>query len=206
MTRPTAPIRLYGFPLSGHAHRARLLLTLMKLPFEETTVDLVGGEQKRPEFLRRNPFGQVPVIEDGATTVADSNAILVYLATKYDEARRWLPLDPVIQANVQRWLSAAAGPLAHGPASARVSALFGTPRDEAHVATAKWLFAAMESHVGQRVWLAADHATLADLAMYAYTAHAPEGGVALDDYPTLRAWLSRVEALPGFVPMPRAAR
>ena len=74
MTRPTAPIRLYGFPLSGHAHRARLLLTLLGLPFEETTVDLAGGAHKRPDFLARNLFGQVPVIEDGDATIADSNA------------------------------------------------------------------------------------------------------------------------------------
>lgn len=200
MTRPST-IRLYGFPLSGHAHRARLMLTLLGLPFEETTVDLAKGEQKQPEFLARNVFGKVPVIEDGALTVADSNAILVYLATQYDEARRWLPTAPEAQAAVQRWLTIAAGPLAHGPAAARLTEVFGAPRDPGHVEAAKQLFGTVEHHLEGRTWLAADHATIADVAMYTYTAHAPEGRISLDVYPRVRAWLSRVEALPHFVPM-----
>lgn len=205
MNRPIAPIRLYGFPLSGHSHRVRLQLALQRLPFEEVTVDLAGGEQKRPEFLARNPFGQVPVIEDGPTTLADSNAILVYLASEYDPERRWLPVAPAAQAAVQRWLSVAAGPLAHGPAAARLSLVFGRPIDPKHADTARSLFATMERYLEGRAWLAADHATLADVAMYTYTAHAPEGGIALEPYPLVRAWLGRVEALPGFIAMPRAS-
>lgn len=203
MPRPTAPLRLYGFPLSGHAHRARLFLSLLDLPFEETTVDLARGAQKTPEFLARNVFGKVPVLEDGPTTVADSNAILVYLAARYDAARRWWPEAPAAQAEVQRWLSVAAGPLAHGPAAARLTEVFGAPRDPAHVELARKLFAVVERHLEGRTWLAAEHPTLADVAMYTYTAHAPEGRIALDDWPRLRAWLARVEALPGFVPMER---
>jgi len=204
VAHPSAPLRLYGFPLSGHAHRARLFLSLLGLSFEEVPVDLANGAHKQPEFLARNVFGKVPVLEDGAVTIADSNAILVYLATKYDDARRWLPVAPEAQAEVQRWLSTAAGPLAHGPAAARLSEVFGAPRNPAHGEVAKDLFATMERHLQGREWLASDHATLADLALYTYTAHAPEGRIALDAYPRLRAWLSRVEGLPGFVPMARA--
>ncbi|MBS2017074.1 MAG: glutathione S-transferase [Deltaproteobacteria bacterium] len=203
MARPTAPLRLFGFPLSGHAHRARLFLSLLDLPFEETAVDLAKGAQKQPEFLARNVFGKVPVLEDGPLTIADSNAILVYLATKYDDARRWLPTAPEAQAAVQRWLSIAAGPLAYGPAAARVSEVFGAPRNAAHLDTAADLFTTMERHLEGREWLAAGHATIADIAMYTYTSHAPEGRISLDPYPRLRAWLSRVEALPRFVPMAR---
>lgn len=203
MSRPSAPIRLFGFPLSGHAHRVRLFLELLQLPYEEHTVDLARGEQKRPEFLARNVFGRVPVIEDGAVTLADSNAILVYLALTYDDSRQWLPAEPVLQAQVQRWLSVAAGPLAFGPAAARLTTVFGAPRDPAHIPRAHELFTTVERHLEGRDWLAADHATLADLAMYTYTAHAPEGGVQLDEYPRLRAWLSRVASLPRFVAMAR---
>lgn len=203
MARPSTPIRLYGFPLSGHSHRVRLLLTLMKLPFDETTVDLAGGAHKRSEFLARNAFGQVPVIEDGSTTVPDSNAILVYLATKYDEPRTWLPVDPATAAQVQRWLSIAAGPLAYGPAAARLSTVFGAPRDPAHLEIAKVLFTTVEAHLEDRDWLATSHPTIADLAMYTYCAHAPEGGASLEAFPRLRSWLSRIEGLPGFVAMAR---
>lgn len=154
MTRPVTPIQLYGFPLSGHAHRARLMLTLLGLSFEETTVDLAGGEQKRPPFLERNVFGKVPVIVDGEQTIADSNAILVYLAARYDTSRKWLPQEPAAQAAVQRWLSIAAGPLAYGPAAARLSEVFGAPRDASHPEIANDLFRTMERHLERREWLA----------------------------------------------------
>src|SRR4051794_26459122 len=92
---PVQPIRLYQHPVSGHAHRVELFLSLLGLPFEKINVDLFKGEQKAPAFVAKNPFGQVPVIEDGDVTLADSNAILVYLARRYDTSGRWLPDDAV---------------------------------------------------------------------------------------------------------------
>jgi len=204
--QPAQPIRLYSFPLSGHAHRAQLMLSVLGLPYEAITVDLAAGAQKAPDFLARNPFGQVPVIEDGDVTVADSNAILVYLASRYDTTGRWLPREPAAAARVQRWLSVAAGQLAFGPALARVIQVFRRPMDPAPArALAGQLFGLMEAHLDRQDWLAgANGPTIADIALYSYTAHAPEGGVALDEYPAIRAWLGRVEALPGFVAMPRS--
>lgn len=199
-------LRLHSFPLSGHAHRARLMLALLGLQAEIADVDLRGGAQKRPDFLGLNAFGQVPVLEDGETVVADSNAILVYLAGKYDNSGRWLPRDPATAAQVQRWLSVAAGQLATGPARARLVKLFGAPFDHAACQqAATQLFNVMEQHLQTRDWLAADHATIADVALYSYTAHAPEGDVSLEPYPNIRAWIARIEALPGFVSMPKAA-
>src|SRR5712691_6697106 len=101
--RPAQPIRLYRYALSGHAHRAELFLSLLGLPFETIDIDLVRGEQKKPEFLALNAFGQVPVIQDGDVTLADSNAILTYLALRYDDTGRWLPRDAPGAARVQRW-------------------------------------------------------------------------------------------------------
>lgn len=201
MSTPTAPVRLHRFALSGHAHRAQLMLSLLGVPYELVDVDLARGAQRTPAFLALNPFGQVPVIQDGDTTVADSNAILVYLALTRDPRRQWLPEDARTQARVQRWLSAAAGPLAFGPAAARVAHLFDRPMNPQAVGIAQNLLDAMERHLDGREWLAAPHATIADVAMYSYTAHAPEGGIALDPWPRTRAWLQRVQALPGFVGM-----
>lgn len=197
-------IRLYHHPLSGHAHRVKLFLSLLGLPFEETLVDLTRGEHKRPEFLALNPFGQVPVIQDSDLTLADSNAILTYLALRYDDSGRWLPRDPLGAAQVQRWLSLAAGPLVNGPGNARVNVLFGRPHDERCGEIAAQLFQRLEDHLTTAAYLAAPHPTIADLALYTYTAHAPEGGVSLAPYPQLRAWLARIETLPGYVPMARA--
>ena len=204
------PIRLYRHALSGHAHRVQLMLSLLDLPFETIDVDLVAGEHKSAAFLARNPFGQVPVIEDGDFTLGDSNAILVYLALTCDARRRWLPADARTQALAQRWLSVAAGPLASGPAAARAARLFRRPHNPQCAVIADQLFGVMEGQLAGRSWLAADHATIADVAMYSYTAHAPEGGITLEPWPQVRAWLQRVEALPGFVgmqasPLPAAA-
>jgi glutathione S-transferase len=196
-------IRLYSYALSGHAHRAALMLSLLGLPHETVEVDLARGAQKTPEFLAKNAFGQVPVIEDGALTLADSNAILTYLARRYDATGRWLPNDPAGAAQVQRWLSVAAGPLLQGPGLARVEVLFQRPRDAQRHAIAQQLFTRMEAQLAQQPFLAAVHPTIADVALYTYTAHAPEGGVSLQPYPQLRAWLQRIEALPGFVGMRR---
>ncbi len=198
-------LRLHSFPLSGHAHRARLMLALLGLEAEVIDLDLRGGAQKQPGYLALNAFGQVPVLEDGETVIADSNAILVYLASKYDRSGQWLPRDPATAAQVQRWLSVAAGQLLMGPARARMVKLFGSPFDHDSCKTAAvQLFQVMEQHLQGRDWLAASHATIADLALYSYTAHAPEGDVSLQPYPNIRAWIARVEALPGFVAMPKS--
>ena len=205
MPTPARPIRFHRFALSGHSHRVELFLSLLGLPVEPVDVDLANRAQKKPDFLAKNPFGQVPVIEDGDTVLADSNAILVYLATRYDGSGRWLPRDPVTQGRVQEWLSLAAGELAFGPAEARVIKLFGAQYDyERAKALASRLYAVMDPHLAARRFLAADHPTIADIAHYSYTAHAPEGGVSLADYPNVRAWLGRIEALPNFVPMPKS--
>lgn len=202
---PAQPIKLYRYPLSGHSHRVELFLSLLGLPVELIEVDLVAGAQKSPAFLEMNPFGQVPVIQDGGITLADSNAILVYLAHQYSAAQ-WLPRDPVGAAEVQRWLSVAAGLLAYGPASARLITVFGAPLNATEViARAHGLFAVMESVLQKSAFLAGETPTLADIANYTYIALAPEGNISLTPYPHLRSWLARIEALPRFVSMPRSA-
>jgi len=203
-TRPSQPIRLYTFSLSGHAHRVELFLSLLSLPFEKTEVDLARGEQKTPEFRAMNPLAQVPVIQDGEVTLADSNAILTYLALRYDASGRWLPRDPVGAARVQRWLSLSAGWLAIGPARARAAVLFGGPRDPRCNEIGALLFGRMDEHLATQPFLASNEPTIADIALYSYTAHAPEGGISLQPYPQVRAWLARIEALPGFVGMKRS--
>ncbi len=198
----THPIQLYGHPLSGHAHRARLALALMDIPHTLVEVDLMQGAHKTPEFRQRNPFGQVPVLDDNGHIVFDSNAILVYLAQTYDTQARWYPRDPKGQADVQVWLSVAAGLIAFGPAAARLVTVFGAKFNPQEVIDrAHGLFAVMETQLGNHPWLVGDRATIADIACYSYVAAAPEGNVSLAAYPNLRAWLARIEALPGFVAM-----
>ena len=196
-------IKLYRHPLSGHCHRVELFMSLLGLPYETEDVDLVAGAHKAPAFLKLNAFGQVPVILDGDVVLADSNAILLYLAERYAPGR-WWSSDPLQAAAVQRWLSAAAGDLASGPATARLITVFGKNADPAPViARAHALFSVIEGTLAERHFIAGDSPTIADIALYSYTSHAPEGNVSLDPYPRLKAWLARIEALPGFVGMAR---
>lgn len=202
---PSHPIVLYGLTLSGHCHRVELFLHLLGLPVQVVQVDLAGGEHHKPAFLALNRFEQIPVIDDNGTVVADSNAILTYLALRYAPDSAWLPREPVAAARMQRWLSLSAGPLARGAAVARAAKVFRRDTDTAAaVKEAELLFSRVDAEIraGGTPWLAGEEPTLADLAMYAYTAHAPEGNISLEPYPAIRAWIARVEALPGFVGMP----
>jgi glutathione S-transferase len=202
--RPTQPITLYGYKLSGHSHRAELMLRLMGLPFRFQEIDIFAGAQQADGFRRLNPLGTVPVIDDGGTVIGDSVAILVYLASRYDGARTWLPADPAGAAEVQRWLSVAQGWLAFGPARARIILKWGGKHDLAAAQQlAQRLFRMLEAELTDRAYLTGESPTLADVALYSYTSVAPEGGLDLAPFPAIQAWLKRVEALPGFEGMPR---
>jgi len=195
-------IRLHGVALSGHAHKVEVFLRLLGLDFEY--VDAPGDVRATDAFLRLNPLRQIPVLEDGGLALADSNAILVYLAKRYDPSCRWLPEDPVGAAHVQRWLSISAGEVKHGPANARAVKLFGlaTNLDDAKAIAAR-LLTFMDQHLADHEWLAGEGPTLADVACYPYVACAPDGEVDLTPYPAVRAWIKRFEALPGVKAMPR---
>ncbi|MBC7939310.1 MAG: glutathione S-transferase [Chitinophagaceae bacterium] len=204
----TEPIRLklYRHALSGHSHRAHLALSLLGLPHELIDVDLMKGAHKTPQFLQMNPFGQVPVLDDGGVIIADSNAILIYLANRYDTAGRWMPEDAQTQAAVQTWLSVAAGQIAYGPAAARLITVFGAKLNaQDAIARAHQLLQVMDKVLGQQAFLVGEAATLADIAGYSYVAAAPEGNVDLSAYPNVGAWLGRIEALPRFVPFQKTA-
>jgi glutathione S-transferase len=199
-------MKLYHNPMSGHAHRARLFLSLIGVEHELVEVDLAKGVHKQPEFLKLNPFGQIPVLDDGGTIICDSNAILVYLSKKYGKTD-WLPEAPAGAAAVQRWLSVAAGQIAFGPAAARLVKVFGAPfnADEV-IGRAHAILKLIEKALDGREWIAAPQPTIADVALYSYISSAPEGNVDLSSYANVRAWLGRVESLPGFVPFRNTVR
>jgi glutathione S-transferase len=196
-------MKVYHYPLSGHAHRAVLFASLIGADAEFVEMDLPNGAHLTPEFLQMNPFGQVPVLVDGDTVVNDSNAILVYLA-KRSERTDWLPDTAAGAAAVQKWLSVAAGEIMYGPAAARLITVFGKKFDSDEViARAHGVLKLIDAHLAHRPWLAAAHPTIADVSLYSYIARAPEGFVDLSGYKNVNAWLARVEALPGFVEFPK---
>ena len=194
-------LKLYGTPLSGHVHRVALLLRMLELPYE--FIEAPAEVRQSEAFLALNPFGQIPLLVDGELTLADSNAILLYLVKRYAPDSHWLPEDPLKAAEVQKWLSRAAGEVRFGPASARMVKQFSAPEvyESALQISAKFL-PQLEQHLENHEFLATERATIADLACYSYVAAAPEGGVSLTGYPAIQRWLARIESLPGFTPLP----
>lgn len=196
------PIEIYRNPKSGHSHRAELMLAFLDLPHELIDLDMANGAHKGADYLKISPFGQVPAIVDNGIVLSDSNAILTYLADKYGDAGSWIGQSPEEKAAIQRWLSVAAGEIASGPAAARLVNVFGAPLDhEALKKKAHALFAVMDAALDGASFLVGGRLTLADVACYSYTAHAPEGGVSLKPYPNIRSWLANIEAQPNFVGM-----
>ncbi|MBV8634239.1 MAG: glutathione S-transferase, partial [Burkholderiaceae bacterium] len=183
-------MKLYYVPQSGHAHRAHLFLSLLGIEHELIHVDLSKQEHKTPDFLAMNRFGQVPVLDDDGVIVADSTAILVYLARKYQRTD-WLPDTLVEATQVQRWLSVASGQLMYGACAARLINLLGAPfNPDEVIPRAHALLKILEAELTARDWLVAGRPTIADVALYSYIARAPEGNVDIAPYPAVNAWLA----------------
>lgn len=194
-------MKLYQITLSGHSHRVRLFLSFLGVDAEM----IEQSNLRSPDFLELNPFGQVPVLVDGDTIVADSNAILVYLAKKYSR-HDWLPEGAKEAAAVQKWLSVAANEIANGPCAARLVTVFNVELDAPEaIAKAHKVLKLVDQVLSGGQWIVGKSPTIADVALYSYTSHAPEGNVDISGYGNILAWLKRVEALPGFLPFPQTA-
>jgi glutathione S-transferase len=195
-------MKLYDLELSGNCYKIRLFASLLKLPLEILPVDFLGGEHKRPEMLQLNAFAEIPVLRDGDIVLRDSQAILMYLARKAN-ADSWFPKDAHGEAEVAQWLFTAANEIARGPNDARLHDKFGYKLDVALARTkANRVIDLIERHLARGNWLALDRPTIADIACFPYVAIGWEGAVGLDPYPNVRAWISRIKALPGYIPMP----
>lgn len=195
-------MKLYDLELSGNCYKVRLFAALTRTPLEIVPVDFLGGAHKRAPLIELNPFGELPILQDGATVLRDSQAILVYLARRLD-TDAWLPRDAAGEAAVMQWLSTAANNIQHGPADARLIDKFGYQLDKAAtLAESARILGLLDAHLATHRWLALERPTIADIAVFPYVALSHEGGVSLSDHARVRAWLDRVKALPDFLPMP----
>ena len=194
--------KLYDLEVSGNCYKVRLLCACLGVPLEIVPVDFMDGEHKMPPLLYINPFGELPVFDDDGLILRDSQAILVYVARKWGD-QSWLPTDAAGMAKVVAWLSVAANEIARGPNDARLIKKFGYSRDyEAAKANSDRILTIMEAHLGDVEWLALGRPTIADIACMPYIGIGHEGDVGLDAYPNIRAWIERMKALPGYIPMP----
>lgn len=195
-------MKLYDLELSGNCYKVRLFAALARIPLDIEAVDFLGGAHKRSPLIELNPWGEIPILVDGAVVLRDSQAILVYLAAKY-AGETWLPRDAAGMAEVVQWLSTAANEVQNGPASARLVDKFGYALDKADtLKRSARILPLIEVHLAKQQWLALGRPTIADCAVFPYVALAQEGGVSLADYPNIRQWMGRVKALPNFLAMP----
>jgi glutathione S-transferase len=196
-------IQLYDFELSGNCYKVRLLMSLLGLEPELIPVNLLAGEHKLPKFLQLNPLGQVPVLTDGDLTLADSQAILVYLAKKYGD-ETWLPSNAESLGCIVRWLSISSAEIRNGLATARLFYLLNPKGIDIEAVTEKSaiILQQLEQHLTGREWLELGHPTIADIAVFPYIALAADGKISLKPYPQILAWCDRLKQLPGFISMP----
>jgi len=195
-------IHLYDLEVSGNCYKVRLFLALLGLDYQKTDVDFMAGAHKSSAMLTLNPFGELPVLVDGNTVLRDSQAILVYLAIREDRID-WLPRGAAQMADVMQWMMVAESEIARGPNDARLHDKFGFEIDvEVARIKAEKITSILETHLTERDWLCGDAPTIADIACFPYIALSHEGGVSLEPYPAVRAWIDRIKGLSGFVSMP----
>ncbi|QIN78520.1 glutathione S-transferase family protein [Rubrobacter marinus] len=203
-------MRLHSAPKSGNGYKVRLLLGLMGEGVEVIDYNTRGGETHSPGFLGNvNPDGRVPVLElDDGTTLPESGAIMLFFA----EGTPYLPGDRVERAQIFRWMFFEQYSLLLYLSRPRLWKMWEVEITEVREAQLAEIFeqgyralGVMERHLEGREFFVGERPTVADVALYAYPRVCDEGGYELGDYPNVRAWLERVEALPGYVPPPGRA-
>ena len=201
-------MKLYDLEVSGNCYKIRLFLSILGIEYTRVSVDVKSGDLKTSEFLDMNPNGLVPVLVDGSTTIYDSAAILTYLAKTYAEDH-WFPSEIIQLSNVVKWLAFEQSDSRYGLARARAIALkmpsplarVGTLEDSR--ALAKVALEALNQQLLKTEWLAGgQEPTICDIACYAYTAMAGDGGLSLESYSAIRRWVDNVRSLNGYIEPP----
>lgn len=202
-------ITLYDYELSGNCYKLRLFMSMLGLDYRKVDIEFFPGKEHRSEaFLALNPLGQLPVLDDNGFVLRDAQAILSYLAARYDASGRWYPTgDARRLAEVNMWLAFADG-ITGTASAARLADVFGYDID---VHKARAGAHALLRVLDEQLWFSereqggwvcgGDHPTIADIACFPYVMLSDEGGISLIDYPATRRWTDRVKRLPGFIVM-----
>ncbi len=196
-------LRLYDSRLSGNAWKVRILLTQLGIPFERVTLDLARGEASEPAFRAKSRFARVPVLElDDGRTIVESAAIMLYLA----EGTPLLPDDRYLRAEVTSWLSFEQADLLRALALPRFYHMRGVAEQmKSRIADfqkhAYGALGKLDDWLIGHEWLVADRYTIADIGMFPYVFMAPQGGYDMTRFPAIDAWLARVRAQRGWMPL-----
>lgn len=201
----TMQYTLYDYLPSGNGYKVRLTAKYLNIPYRLVQMSITQGATRTPEFLAKNANGRIPLLEvPGRGFLAESHAIISFLA----EGSELLPSDAWQRANLWQWLCFEQYNLEPNAGTARfwLNSLGKTPAElgdrlTEKIAKAHEALAVLERGLEGREFLVADRFTLADIALYAYTHVAPEGGISLEGYPKIRAWMARVAAQPRHAPI-----
>ncbi|MFC6520979.1 glutathione S-transferase family protein [Undibacterium arcticum] len=186
-------IKLYDFELSGSCYKIRLLLNMLGIEYEAVNVDFVNKEHKNEKYAALNAFGEIPIFEDAGLRLRDAQAIMVYIARKYDKDNQWYPNDAESMGRINQWLATGGGEIMNS-AGARLVKILNYPLDlDKLQAGANRVFKILDDHLATRKWLELDHPTIGDIACFPYTALAGEGGIDLKPYPNILEWIARVK-------------
>lgn len=199
-------LTLYDNLMSGNGFKVRLILKLTGHDYDYVHIDILKGESRTPDYLAKiNPNGRIPALKfDDGRVLAESNAILCYMA----EGTRFMPTDPWQKAQMMSWLFFEQ--YSHEPNIAvlrfwhHVRSDFSEQEKQLMPQKEKAGYAAldiMESQLNHTDWLVGDSMTIADIALFAYTHVADEGGFDLSKYPGINAWIERVKAVDGYAPI-----
>jgi glutathione S-transferase len=195
-------ITLYDYELSGSCYKVRLLLHILGVEYQSHPLDFVERAHKGTEFLTLNPFGELPVLEDDGVRLRDAQAILVYVARKYDRSGLWYPDDAASMGLIAQWLATGGGELMSISAARLVKALnYPLDLDRLHE-SANRVLGILDQHLATRAFLELGRATIADIACFPYAALACEGGIDLQPYGNVVAWTQRMRQIERFIPMP----
>lgn len=195
-------MKVYINERSGNSYKPLLMLAMLGIPYETVAIDLAKREQKQPGYLKINPRGLVPALEDGGTVIWDSTAILVYLARKYG-GDTWLPIEPGPMAQVMQWLAFAQNEIHYGLQFARAIRHFGRRGNfEECQAYGRNALDVLNKYLANHSWLALERMTIADIACFPYVALAPDADIGLEGYPSVRGWIDRIKARPEYIPLP----
>jgi glutathione S-transferase len=195
-------IELYDYELSGSCYKVRLLLNFLSLEWKPLPVDFVEKEHKTARITDLNPLGELPILQDDELRLRDAQAILVYLAERYDTAHQWYPQTAAQRGLVHQWLAIAGNELM-SVSAARLAKALQYPLDLAALqGSARRVLKIMDNHFSANKFFVTDHATIADIACFPYSALAPEAGIDLAGYPHLVEWIVRFRRLQGFSAMP----
>lgn len=199
-------IRLHGLDISGNTYKAKLLMSFLNINFKFLELDISKQQHKGDDYLKLNPRGEFPALEDESLVIWDSQAILVYLANKYGgspDNNHWYPDNAAQIALITQWLTVANDDIFNSLGKARSIIKFGHEGDlDTLHQKAKIILRWIDQHLSHQHWLATEHMSIADIACYPYIALCEEGKISLNEYLNIHRWLKRIQKTEGYISMP----